>query len=156
MRIHRPGRFAALVALVLFCLAGCFGGEKINIFPPRASIQQLTMQADGNWKVQLRLQNFSNVSMTVASVDAKIEIVGHMAGSVSATPNVRIGPESAEPVSTELKPSAAAADAIAGLKRGNVGYKLSGRIVTSDPAGEYPYTFDGQLSAVPGLEGVFR
>ncbi|MEO7477616.1 MAG: hypothetical protein ABIT64_00095 [Lysobacteraceae bacterium] len=156
MRLPRFARLAALLVVVGLLLTGCFGGERINIFPPRASIQQLTMQADGSWKLQLRLQNFSNVAMTVATTDAKIEIAGNIAGSVSATPNVRIGPESAEPVEANLNPSAAAASAVSVSRAGNLHYKLSGRIVTSDPTGDYPYTFDGELSPVPGLNGIFR
>ena len=156
MRLLRFARLAAILLLTGLILSGCFGGEKINIFPPRASIQQLAVQADGSWKLQLRLQNFSNVSMTVATADAKIEIAGNIAGNVSVAPNVRVGPESAEPIEVVLKPSATAANAVSGLQGGNVHYKLGGRIVTSDPAGDYPYAFEGELSPVPGLSGVFR
>ena len=156
MRLSRFARLAALLVLAGLLLTGCFGGERINIFPPRASIQQLTMQADGSWKLQLRLQNFSNITMTVATADAKIEIAGNIAGSVSTAPNVRIGPESAEPVEVTLKPASEAAGAFTGPTIGSVRYKLSGRIVTNDPTGDYPYAFEGELSPVPGLNGVFR
>ncbi len=114
------------------------------------------MQADGTWKLQLRLQNYSSVSTTFATVEAKIEVAGVAAGSVNVATAIRIGPESADVVETILKPSPAAAQAVAALHAGNVRYKLAGRIVTSDPQGEYPYTFEGVLSPVPGLIGVLR
>jgi len=156
MPTMRRVRFCLTLAVLLLALAGCFGGPTRNIFPPRASIQQLTLQADGSWKLQLRLQNYSNVSTTFATVDAKIELAGNTAGSVSAAPAIRIGPESADIVEVGLKPSPAAAQAVASLHGGNVRYKLAGRIVTSDPKGDNEYAFEGVLSPVPGLVGVLR
>jgi len=152
MRLVRSLCAAAALALVL---GGC-AGETKNIFPPRASIQQLTLQADGSWKVQLRLQNYSNISTTFGTVDAKIEIAGAAAGSVSAAPALRIGPESADMIETSLTPSPAAAQAVAALHAGNLRYKLAGRITTTDPVGDYQYAFESVLSPVPGLNGVLR
>lgn len=154
MRVY-PSRLALAVAPLL--LAGCIGtGPVRNVFPPRASIGQLTMQADGSWKLQLRLQNFSNVSTTFATVDGKVEIGAQPAGSVSAAPALRIGPESADVVDVTITPAPAARAAVAALHSGSIAYKLEGRIVTSDPKGDYKYHFDGQLSPVPGLSGVLR
>lgn len=144
------------ILAILLLIIGCGGGIHRNVYPPRASIQQVTVQADGNWKIELRVENFSNVSTTMAMVSAKIELAGSDAGTVNATSSLRIGPESADVVEATLKPSATAAQAIASMHGGSVAYKLSGRIVTSDPSGDYPYTFDGRLSAVPGLQGVLR
>jgi hypothetical protein len=150
----RLSRLLWIPTIAMLALAGC-GGPTKNVFPPRASIQQLTMQADGSWKLQLRLQNFSDVSMTFAKVDAKIEIAGNAAGSISVSPAMRIGPDSADVAEVELKPTPAAAQAVA-TKNVDVRYKMSGTIVISDPAGEHPYTFEGSLSPVPGLIGVLR
>jgi hypothetical protein len=144
------------LAILMLVLAGCAGGPTRNIFPPRASIQQLAVQTDGSWKLQLRLQNYSNVSTTFATVDASIELAGNTAGRVSAAPAIRIGPESADVVEVGLKPSPAAAQAVAALRSGNMHYKLAGRIVTSDPRGDHEYAFEGVLSPVPGLVGVLR
>jgi hypothetical protein len=158
MQIMRPIRSLcafAIVALVTLLLAGCFGETK-NIFPPRASIQQITVQADGSWRVQLRLQNYSNVSTTFGTVDAKIEMAGNPAGSVSASPAMRIGPESADVIDVSLVPAPAAAQAIAAAHAGNLRYRIAGRITTTDPQGDYQYTFESVLSPVPGLNGVLR
>ncbi|MBS0212124.1 MAG: hypothetical protein JSR26_02950 [Proteobacteria bacterium] len=154
MRNLRPVWSAALLPLLL---AGCMGGGQVrNIFPPRASIQQLTVQPDGHWKLQLRAQNYSNVSTTFARIDARVEVAGQLAGNVSVSPNLRVGPESADVAEVALVPSPAIARSLSLPTVGNIAYKLSGTIVTSDPKGEYKYSFEGQLSPVPGLPGVLR
>jgi len=133
-------------------IAGCYG-ERKNVFPPRASIQQLTSNPDGSWSLKLRLQNFSNISMTFAHVDGKLQVGGVDAGSIALTPNLRIGPESADVIDATL---AATPSARAKLGNGNVQYVLVGRISTSEPKRDEPYEFSSQLSPVPGLPGVFR
>jgi len=152
MRIARPCWILAFGLL----LAGCADDPAKHVFPPRASIQQITVEANGEWKLQLRVQNYSAISENFAKVDAKVEIAGNAAGSISASPAIRIGPESADVVEASLVPSPAAAQAVASLRSGNIGYKLAGHIVTSDPAGDNEYTFEGVLSPVPGLPGVLR
>lgn len=156
MRQSRTG----WLAVVVLSLAGCFGGGepvRKSVFPPRASLQQLTVQPDASWKLQLRLQNYSSVSMVFAHADAKIEIAGEPAGEIAVSPALRIGPESADAVETVLRPTPAAARAIEALHgSGSVHYKLSGRIATSEPSGDRPYTFEGVLTPVPGLTGVLR
>ncbi len=149
-------RFCLVSVALALSLSGCISATPRNIFPPRASIQQLTVQPDGSWKVQLRLQNYSSVSTTFGKVDAKIQIAGNAAGSVSASPAIRIGPESADTVETTLTPSAAAAQAVGTLHTGNLRYTMAGKITTTDPAGDYAYTFESVLSPVPGLTGVLR
>ena len=150
-------RLTCVLAILALSLAGCAGGPRKNIFPPRASIQQIALQADGSWKLQLRLQNFSNVPMGFAKADMKIEIAGTQAGSLSVSPAIRVGPESADLFEASLKPAPAAVATLAALHGdSSVRYKVSGRIVTTDPAGDYPYAFESQLSPVPGLDGVLR
>lgn len=156
MRLVRLTCVLVILTLAL-ALAGCAGGPRKNVFPPRASIQQLAMQADGSWKLQLRLQNFSNVPMTFTKVSMKIEIAGTDAGDVGVSPAMRIGPESADLFEASLKPTPTAVTKVASLHSGaSVRYKLSGRIVTTDPDGDHPYTFESQLSPVPGLDGMLR
>ena len=159
MRLPRLSRFLLNLsfAIATLALASCASGPHKDVFPPRASIQQLTVQADGSWKLQVRMQNFSGVSMTFANVDGKLEVAGNPAGDVNAVPALRIGPESADIAEVTFKPTPAAAQAVAALHgSGSVRYKLSGRIVTTDPAGDQPYTFEGALNPVPGLTGVLR
>src|SRR5262249_28059787 len=132
-------------------------GPPKSVFPPRASVQELAERPDGSWKLQLRLQNYSFVSMTFDRVEGRLEVGGNPAGEVIATPKLRVGPNSADIVEATLKPSPAAAKAVAALQGGgSVRYRLAGRIATSDPTRNQEYTFEGVLGPVPGLPGVLR
>jgi len=154
----RPSAKTVVVIAVLALLASCSSGPRKKINPPRASLQQLAVQPDGSWQLSLRLQNFSNVSTDFASVDAKLWIGGQDAGQVKATPAINIGPESADVVVTALAPAVGAklvvAEALA-TQRG-VTYTLTGKIATTEPKGNYNFTFDSQLDPAPGLPGVLR
>lgn len=152
-----PGILLALALTAL--IAGCSGGGvRKQINPPRASIQQLAVQADGQWQLIVRLQNFSNVPTSFDSVNAKLVISGQEAGSISVTPAITVGPESADVVTTTLKPAVAAKLVVASaLASGqSVRYAMSGTIVTGDPKGNYSFTFDSTLNPAPGLPGVMR
>src|SRR5690606_8819413 len=46
-------------------LASCASGPVRRVSEPAARIQQLTVQADGRWDVELRLQNFSSIPTSV-------------------------------------------------------------------------------------------
>ena len=147
-----------LVIAFLALLAACSSGPKKRINPPRASIQQLAVQADGSWQLSVRLQNFSSVSTAFSSVDAKLIIGGQDAGRVVLQPGISIGPESADVVVARLSPTLGAklvvASAIAASQ--SAAYSLSGTIVTSEPKGNYPFNYDSTLNPAPGLNGVMR
>jgi hypothetical protein len=59
LRFASPPSPAARFALAL---TACSGGnpDRKQINPPRASLQQLTVLPNGQWRLVLRLQNFSN------------------------------------------------------------------------------------------------
>ena len=147
-----------LVISFLALLAACSTGPKKRINPPRASIQQLAVQADGSWQLSVRLQNFSSVSTAFSSVDAKLVIGGQDAGRVTLRPGISVGPESADVVVAMLRPTLGAklvvASAIASSQ--STAYSLSGTITTSDPKGNYPFNYDSTLTPAPGLNGVMR
>jgi hypothetical protein len=150
-----------IVSCVALCalLAACGGGgvrEQIN--PPRASIQQLAVQADGQWKLSVRLQNFSNVPTAFQSVTAKLVVGGQDAGSFSLAPAMTIGPESADVVSATLRPALGAKLVVASaLSSGqSVRYMVSGKIATSKPVGNHDFSFESTLNPAPGLNGVLR
>ena len=147
-----------LVIAFLALLAACSSGPKKRINPPRASIQQLAVQADGSWQLSVRLQNFSSVSTSFSSVNAKLVIGGQDAGSLSVQPGISIGPESADVVMATLRPALGAKLVVASaIASGQASaYSLSGTIVTSDPKGNYPFNYDSTLNPAPGLNGVMR
>ena len=153
----RIGSFFAFLA-VLVLLAGCSRGPTRQINPPRASIQQLQVQADGQWLLTMRLQNFSNVSTRFASVNAQLVVGGQDAGAVVLSPTLTVGPESADVLTATLRPATGAKLVIASaLAAGQpVRYALHGKIATAEPSGSYDFSFDSTLNPAPGLTGVMR
>ena len=147
-----------LCLLVLAALLGaCAGGPVKRINPPIASIQQLAVQADGSWQVQLRLQNFSTVPMTFASVEAALEVEDRPAGQVFARTTLDIPGGAADTTTLRLTPTPAGSAALAAAVGGNgVGYRLVGKITSADPAKTFDLRYESRLSPVPGLPGTWR
>lgn len=151
----------ALAAGLALLLAACSstGGKRVS--EPAASIQQLTVDARGNWQVQLRLQNYSSMAMRFDQVDLALEVNGQPAGRLKASPALSIPGESADLAILQQVPDGAARLAIAdALASGQaVDYTLKGDVqVTPDGSKQRSYTIDGknQLNPVPGLPGVLR
>lgn len=150
-----------LAATLLILLASC-GGNARRVSPPSAAIQQLSVQANGDWTVDLRLHNFSSVSMRFDTVRLEVSVDEHVAGILQATPGISIGPGSADVVKVPMKPDGmsriAVADALA--TRRSLSYRLVGTVdATPDGAGK-PRQFDvddrSALNPAPGLDGVLR
>lgn len=153
-------RRAGLVLCIL-ALAGCSSGPVRRISEPAASIQQLSVAADGRWTVDLRLNNYSSVPMRFDRVSLALTIDGEAAGSLEGAPAVTIGPESADVATLTLVPAAAArlrvGDALA--SRRGVQYTLAGRVdAVADGSASRSFEIDrsSALSPVPGLPGVMR
>ena len=154
---------ARWVSLLLFSLllAACSGGPVRRVSEPATSIQQLTVNADGSWSLDLRLQNYSSIPMRFDSAELAITVGGQAAGTVRAAPAISIGPESADVVTLPFKPSAEArmaiADALAG--RHSLGYTLKGKLqAVPDEKKSRSFDIDSRntLNPVPGLDGVLR
>lgn len=149
----------AVVPMTLLLLVACSGAPPKRVYPPNASIQQLTVQADGQWLLQVRIQSFSNVPHTVSELTAQLRVDGIDAARLHFSPSVAIGPLSVEVEDVQVSPSAdAAAHVNAALASGRqVGYVLTGNLVSSAPDKRNDtFTFDGQLWPMPGLPGVLR
>lgn len=152
---------AAIMATGLLSLAGCTGGPVRRVSEPTASIQQLTVGADGQWSVELRLQNFSSVPMRFERLALTLRANTEIAGELQASPALTVGPESADVTTVKLAPSAAARIVIADVlaDRRSLNYSLEG---TLDAAAEdrktrdYKIKRNSALSPVPGLPGVMR
>lgn len=152
--------FLALTTLALL-LAGCASGPIKRVSEPTASIQQLSVGADGQWTVDLRLQNFSNVPMRFDQVALKLRTGDEAAGELKASPALTVGPESVDTLSIKLTPSAPARLLIAGTlaDRRSLSYKLEGTVTATAEdrkPREYDIKRDSALSPVPGLPGVMR
>ncbi|MBW8824183.1 MAG: LEA type 2 family protein [Xanthomonadales bacterium] len=153
-------KLLAIVALALV-LAACSstGGKRVS--EPAASIQQLTVDARGNWQVQLRLQNYSSMAMRFDAIDLALEVNGQPAGHLKASPALSIPGESADLATVSHSPDGTGrlvvADSLASGQ--GINYTLKGDVqVTPDGSKSRSYTIDGknQLNPVPGLPGVLR
>ncbi|MBF6022789.1 LEA type 2 family protein [Lysobacter niastensis] len=164
MKVGR-GLGRALGACVLLAmgllLTACNSGPVRRVSEPSARLQQLSVRADGSWSADLRIENFSSIPMRFDSLDLTLQFGDAPAGHLLAQPAMSIGPESADVVTINLKPSAAAklavADALAGGR--SIGYSLEGRIdATPDEAKQRSFEIKrtSALSPAPGLPGVLR
>ncbi len=151
----------AMVAVATLWLGACSGGPVRRVSEPSASIQQLTVHANGAWSVDLRLQNYSSMPMRFDRVRLELEVDGHPAGTLDASPGLSVGPESADVTTLPFTPGAEArlvlADALS--SRRSLPYSLKGP-VTATPEEGKPRDFDissrSALNPVPGLDGVLR
>ncbi|MCW0385637.1 hypothetical protein NB722_000176 [Xanthomonas sacchari] len=158
--MRHPLRLGLLV-LCTALLGACSDGIVRRVSDPAASVQQLTVNMDGSWKVDLRLQNYSSIPMRYDTLRLDLGVGGEAAGSLQAAPGISIGPETADVVSVALKPSSSArmavADALA--SRRSLEYTLKGSIAAT-PEDKKPRSFEidtrNMLSPAPGLDGVLR
>ena len=155
------GRWIAAV-LVVALVGACASGPVRRVSDPSARIQQLTVRADGNWSVDLRLENFSSIPMRFDAVSLGLEVDGHDAGTLAAQPGITVAPESADVAEIIFVPSAAAKFAVAQSLAGgtSLSYALEGS-VTATPDEENQRVFKdisrrSALSPAPGLPGVMR
>jgi hypothetical protein len=151
----------ALTALALF-LAGCgSGGPVRRISEPAASIQQLTVRADGRWEVAVRLNNYSSVPMRFAATNIQVAFDNGAAATLQAQPGIAIGPESADVFTATITPlpegRARIATALADGR--SLNYTLGGTLDAGPEDGKprsYQIKLSSALTPVPGLPGVLR
>lgn len=157
MKLSLPIR-AFLVVLILSLLAACGSGKPVRrINPPAITIQQLAVQPDGRWQIELRIQNFSTVPTVFDTVEASLEIEGANAGSIYVKPALEIPGQSADLVSISITPSREAATRLTEtVRNGSFGYQLRGGVVTSEPKNKFPVTQSSRLSPVPGRPDTYR
>lgn len=148
--------------LAVFLVACSSGGTPRRVSDPAASLQQLTVEADGRWSIELRLQNYSSVPMRFDAVSLAFTVEELEAGTLAAQPALTIGPESADVVTVAFDPSPDARLLLAGrLADGRgVQYRLEGTVDAAPTdrgkVRDYKVKRDSRLSPVPGLPGVLR
>ena len=154
-------RFAWIAALLLL-LAGCGrGGPVRRISESAASLQQVSVRADGRWDVQVRLDNFSSVPMRFSAATIQVALDNGAAATVQAQPQITIGPESADVFTATVTPLAEGRARIAtALADGrSLAYTLAGTLEAGpEDGGPRTYTIKrtSALTPVPGLPGVLR
>ncbi|GAA0723419.1 hypothetical protein [Dokdonella soli] len=139
------------VTLALACLlTACGGGPTRKVHPSTASIQQLAVQADGSWKIALRIQNFSTFPMHYSSIDVKLGIDGKDVGELKITPDIDIVGNSGDVVEATFRPLAKPAFG------SDIAYTLKGTIETSEPKESFKLDTSSRLSPVPGVANTWR
>jgi hypothetical protein len=148
----------ALALLLLALVAGCASGPPKRVFPPQASLQEVRVQADGQWVAQVRIQNFSTVPMRFSRLEATLTVNGQEATRINIDPGLSVGPGSNELVQHVFTPAAGPRAAVdqALANRRAVRYQLTGRIASSEPATDHPFEYQSALDPVPGLTGILR
>jgi hypothetical protein len=141
-------RFIAAFAIAGL-IAGCSSGPVRRITPSAVSIQQLVAQPDGQWRVTLRIQNYSTIAMHYEALHGTLHVAGADVGGIDLKPDLDIPPNSADVIETSLH-------ATAKLPAGDIDYKISGTIDTSEPKENFKFDRSSRLSPAPGLSGTWR
>jgi hypothetical protein len=149
---------AAFVILLAITLAACASGPPKRVFPPQGSLQELRVDADGQWVARIRVQNFSTVPMRFSRVEATLSINGEEATRLVLSPELTVGPGSNEIFEHRFAPAAGPKAAVdqALANRRAVRYQLTGRIASSEPVTDHPFDYQSALDPVPGLAGILR
>jgi len=162
IRTRAPARLMGACALSMaLLLAACASGPPRRVSEPAASIQQLTVRADGSWSVDLRIENFSSVPMRFGSIELPLTLADQAAGTLQGQAGISIGPESADVVTLAHAPQVDAKVALAAaLAAGRgVSYSFEGTLQAAPEEGKsrsYRIKRNSALSPVPGLPGVLR
>jgi uncharacterized lipoprotein YmbA len=138
----------AAIAVVTL-LAGCGSGPVRRITPSQVSIQELSAQPGGQWKLTLRIQNYSTVPMTYSSIHGTLVVAGADVGTIDVRTDFDIPANSADVVDTVVPASAA-------LPSGDIAYKIEGTIATREPKDEFKFNRSSRLSPTPGLPNTWR
>lgn len=138
-----------IAVLALACLAGCGGGPVRRVTPSTVSIQELVTQPGGQWRVTLRIQNYSTIPMHYAALHGTLHIAGADVGTIELTPDLDIPANSVDVVDATLHASAQ-------LPAGDIDYRISGTIDTSEPKENFKFDRSSRLSPAPGLPGTWR
>ncbi len=147
----------ALLFTACVLLASC-GVPTHPINPPNASIQQLDVLPDGRWKLQIRLENFSDKTVHYATLKAALRVGGLAAADIALKPDMDIPGQNADIVETTLAASADAQKAfLVDVKEpSGAAYELKGTI--NIPAADKDFKFEhkSRLSPVPGIPDQYR
>ena len=147
--------FAGAATLAL--LASC-GPPLHPINPPSASIQQIDVLPDGRWKVQIRIENFSDKTQHYTAFKAELRVAGVAAGDITLNPDLDVPGENADIVETFVTPGADVAKAFADdvKQPSGAAYEIKGTITIPAAGKDFKFEHKSRLSAVPGIPNEYR
>ncbi|WP_329742549.1 hypothetical protein [Dyella sp. A6] len=155
-------RCIALVALVAG-LAAC-GPPRKSVFPPTLSIQQMSVQPDGEWHLVLRIQNNSYTGMTFHSIDGTLQVANGIPVRLHADFKRSIPALAADVIPLDVLPTpamTAALNAVAAKgSAGSLAYRIGGSTNATAHQDKKTRDFDFHgndwLSPVPGIPNTYR
>ncbi|KGI76987.1 hypothetical protein [Oleiagrimonas soli] len=147
----------ATLIVAIVALSAC-GPTRKSVFPPLVSIQQLHVGADGQWRMQLRIQNNSYDGVKFRAVNLDMKLHGADAGRIDQAIDLDIPALSVDVADVRITPSPTAARLLAGNA---VRYQLEGTATGTPEQDKKPRTFkvksgDTWLSPVPGIANTWR
>ena len=150
-------RFAWIAAASVL-LASCGNGPRHPINPPNATIQQLDVLPDGRWKIQIRLENFSDKTVHYTNVKASLKVGGEAAADISLNADMDVPGENADTIDTTFTPKPEAAKAFATDVKlpGGAFYELKGTITIPAADKDFKFEHKSRLSPVPGIANQYR
>jgi hypothetical protein len=147
-----------LLLLVLAALLTACAPVKHPINPPNASIQQLDVLPDGRWQIQIRLENFSDLTVHYGAFKAVLRVGGADVGPIEMNANLDVPGENADIIQTILSPGPDARRAFAAdiSKPGGAEYEIKGSIEVPAAGKDFRFEHKSRLSAVPGVVNSYR
>jgi hypothetical protein len=144
-------------AIALSSLAGC-GPPVHPINPPSASIQQVDVLPDGRWKIQFRIENFSDKTQHYTTFKASLRVSGIATADFDLNPDLDIPGNNADIVESTITPSDDLRRAFASdIARPNgAPYEIKGTITIPAAGKDFKFEHKSRLSAVPGIANQFR
>lgn len=154
MIIKRTNGQILLCCLFMLLLTGCqakgSAGMILRVNPPSASIQKLSIEANNALKIQLRIQNFSTVPTTYQNLQAQLRFNTQPVIMLNVPLQMTIPALSSDVISTLIEPTQLL------FTDDKLQYTLTGKIDTTQPKGHYDFTYEGQLTPVPGVKNTYR
>ena len=154
--------YVALGVLVAGLVA-C-GPPRKSVFPPTVSIQQMTTQPDGQWRLTVRIQNNSYGEMDFKSVNGELQVAELVPVRLHSRVDLDIPAFAADVVQIDLLPTpemtAAIKTAAAKGSAGSVPYSVTGNASAKpeqeDKARDFSFHGNDWLSPVPGIPNTWR
>jgi hypothetical protein len=150
-------------ALLAVSLIAC-GPPKKSVFPPSVSIQQLKVQASGQWRLVVRIQNNSYGEMDFKSLDGQLQIARLVPIRLHSSTPLDVPALAGDVLQIDVLPTdemVQALKAIAGKgSAGSLAYRISG-IASAKPEQEktprdFDFSGNDWLSPVPGIPDTYR
>lgn len=150
--------------VLLICMLSACGAPRKSMFPPTISVQQLKVQPDGHWHMQMRILNNSYGPMDFRALHLTMSIDNEPATAIDADIELAIPPLSADVTGVTIQPSADAVRALAAIadkgSSGGLAYTLQGVASAIPDKSDKPRDFEVDshdwLSAVPGIADTYR